>query len=93
MEEEDSSLHLGPESEPGKSCCCPLLFRLWEWRAGTKPTLPSSLIWARRKPGDSLFHLPFLTIKLLRSQRTLGLKILNLGHLENYLICIEVKFS
>jgi hypothetical protein len=26
--EEDSSLHLGPESEPGKSCCCPLLFRL-----------------------------------------------------------------
>jgi hypothetical protein len=26
--EEDSSLHLGPESEPGKSCCCPPLFRL-----------------------------------------------------------------
>jgi hypothetical protein len=26
--EEDSSLRLGPESEPVKSCCCPLLFRL-----------------------------------------------------------------
>jgi hypothetical protein len=26
--EEDSSLHSGPESEPGKTCCCLLLFRL-----------------------------------------------------------------
>jgi hypothetical protein len=28
IEEEDSSLHLGPEREPGKICCCVLLFRL-----------------------------------------------------------------
>jgi hypothetical protein len=28
QKEEDSSLHSGPETEPGKSCCCPPLFRL-----------------------------------------------------------------
>jgi hypothetical protein len=28
MGEEDSSLHLGPESEHGKRCCCPPFFRL-----------------------------------------------------------------
>jgi hypothetical protein len=28
MRDEDSSLHLGPKSEPGKRCCCLSLFRL-----------------------------------------------------------------
>jgi hypothetical protein len=76
MGEEDSSLHLEPKNESGKSCCCPPLFRLWQWRAGVKPICPSSLIWGGRKPGDSLL------IKMLRSRRTLGSKVLNLGHLE-----------
>jgi hypothetical protein len=28
MRKEDSNLHSGPKTEPGKSCCCLPLFRL-----------------------------------------------------------------
>jgi hypothetical protein len=36
MREEDFSLCLGSKSEPEKSCCCPLLSKLQEWRAGNE---------------------------------------------------------
>jgi hypothetical protein len=38
------SFYSGPDSEPGKSCCCPLLSRLSQWRAGVKPTC-SCWVW------------------------------------------------
>jgi hypothetical protein len=32
--QQDFGLNRGSKSEPGKNCCCPLLSKLWECRAG-----------------------------------------------------------